>query len=540
MLRKRNRAAGVSRRRFVQGMSGVAAALTTGALGCGSTEDAPVPPVITKGPLWGEIPPELDYVRLPANRQPFNMLEVHLYGGVSPWETFYVLPEHCDPKKGGPYAGQQWWMFQDGVERTVSSVFEKCGGGDRDLLMPWRLDAANKMVNLGPFIYPLRERPDLLKRMRVWTMQHDNLTHVGSVPLSLTGQRRGSVRAAALGAHLERFYQDRNPGVGGTPYSYTIYQRAADLEANTDAAAAIGLHRASARPLTIRLGPQIELFTQRLKRMVIDGHQDRVDELLRAYTERYRSRLGEHLRAPRLADYEYARSAVEHYDALQAVFDGATLTSGSHQTCGKEAWPDDTSVSYDLAVHLINHPNTPARYVCLVDGGLYPDKRGGGFDTHFDHVRWTASNTIYSMEQLVRVINEPGENDPNKIDLDRTMVLLNTEFGRTPYPQKNDPDFKGGVEFDHWGTNHWPYGYVVVGLGGPIDEERSGIIGAIGEDGYTSHHPITPGEHRAAMMLMMGAWPFSPESFSVASVGAANNELEAALWVREMVLGYKV
>ena len=540
-MTKKPTAATLDRRRFVQGM-GAAAMLSTGVIGCGGEEpEGPLDFGAAGGPLWAEIPEKLDYLRLPASKQPFNLLEIHLYGGISPWETFYAVPEHGDPARGGPYAGQQWHMFQQGVERSIQSVFDGCGGGDRDLLMPWRMDAAGRMVNLGPFIYPLRERPDLLKRMRVWTMRHDNLTHVGSVPLSLTGQRRGSARAAALGTHLERFYQDRSPaGIDSQPFSYTIYQRAADLEANTDAAAAIGLHRASARPLTLRLGPQIELFTKRLQRLVIDGHQDRVDGLLRAYSERYRLRMGQHLRAPRLADYEYARNAMEHYGTLQSIFAGADLSSPMAQTCGKEAWPDDTSASFDLAVHLVNHELNPARYVCLVEGGLYPDKRGGGYDTHFDHVRWTASNSIYSMQQLVRIINEPGENDPNKIDLDRTFILLNTEFGRTPYPQKNDPDFENGKEFDHWGTDHWPYGYVVVGLGGPIDEERSGIIGAIGEDGYTTHYPVTPTEHRAAMLLMMGAWPFTPESFSVAGVTGAQSELDAAVWLREMVLGYPV
>ncbi len=497
---------------------------------------------------WAQIPAPFEAVRLPAERQPFNLLELFLYGGLSPWESFYVVPEYGDPANNPkPYriehgielgktytGGSQWWTFQSGVARTIGSEFARCGGADRPLLAPWRTDALGKTVNLGPFIAPLRERPDLLARMRVWTMRHDVFDHVGAVPFSLTGLRRGSSRGAALGTHLERFFRDRVPVEVIQPFSYTLYQRAADLVTNTDAAAAIGLHRAASRPLSLRLGPQSREFLQRLERRVIGDRHAQVDALAAAYLADYRQRLGADMRAPALADLEHGHTSVEGFRLLQQIFAGADLTPSDAQTCEKEPSPDDTAASIALGVKLANHPLHPARYVCVIEGGLYPDRLGAGYDTHFDHVRWTASNTLHSMKHLVSRINEPGERDPTKIDLDRTMVLLNTEFGRSPYPQRMGPD----GELENWGTDHWPYGYVVVGLGGPIDEERSGIVGALDENAIASSGSISPTQHRAAMLLMMGAWPFTPESFAVGDLPDIGTEVEGAAWLREMVLGY--
>ena len=72
-------------------------------------------------------------------------------------------------------------------------------------------------------------------------------------------------------------------------------------------------------------------------------------------------------------------------------------------------------------------------------------------------------------------------------------------------------------------------------IGGFIDEEKSGVRGAIGEDGYAieSFHPA---EHRAAMLLAQGIWPFSPEGFRVSDVRGAKTELDAAMFLKEQIL----
>ena len=95
--------------------------------------------------------------------------------------------------------------------------------------------------------------------------------------------------------------------------------------------------------------------------------------------------------------------------------------------------------------------------MCVSDVGLYEASGGGGYDTHTDNAHDTARNFDNVLRSLAQVINEPGESDPKKLDLDDTLIILNTEFGRTPVRQD------GGS-----GRNHHPYGYVTAFIGGPI------------------------------------------------------------------------
>ena len=60
-----------------------------------------------------------------------------------------------------------------------------------------------------------------------------------------------------------------------------------------------------------------------------------------------------------------------------------------------------------------------------------------------------------------------------------------------------------------------------MGFGGPLDQERSGIVGAIGEDSYGINAP------------------FTNETFAVSDVVRVQSELDGAAWLKEVVLGYK-
>ena len=64
------------------------------------------------------------------------------------------------------------------------------------------------------------------------------------------------------------------------------------------------------------------------------------------------------------------------------------------------------------------------------------------------------------------------------------------------------------------------------------------LVGSIGEDGFATDY-ITPTDFRASLLLAKGIWPFNDESFAVADVSADSlNEIEAAIYLREQVLGY--
>ncbi|MFT5430604.1 MAG: hypothetical protein ACI9OJ_001280 [Myxococcota bacterium] len=526
------------RRSFLKGLGGLAAASM---LGC-SEETEPDTLAAFSGP-WGAPHPAHEFALLPESRRPEGVLEVFTLGGMTPWETFYAVPEHGDPARGGSYAGQQWWGFQNpsnGI--SVPDWFNTCGGNG-DLLLPWSTDSAGRTVNLGPFIHPLRDRPDILRRMRVWVMAHDVEPHEIGIPLAVTGHRLGNPRMASFGAHVERYFQER-AGVGRTaPHSYSVYMSALRLAAAAKAASQVGLHRASARPLEIMLSANSQLPRQ-LPRPSVTGYKTELDTMVQHYAAKYRGRLsvnGALPRSPGLADYEFARNAMLNHEVLTSLLPESLLSSIDTTLCLPQEVPggpgnvilDEVDTGLRVAAHLLTQKTNAARYVQFMDSGIYTDPAGQGYDAHGAHVIQSAPNLVHMLRSLVNIVNEPGENNPSKLDLDKHFVMLNTEFGRAPFPEVSPRNPHGG------GTDHWPWGYVVVGFGSFVDEERKGVIGSIGENGR-AEVGFSPSEHRAALMLAMGMWPFTEQSFAVRDVRGAETELEAALWLREKVLGYPV
>ena len=78
-----------------------------------------------------------------------------------------------------------------------------------------------------------------------------------------------------------------------------------------------------------------------------------------------------------------------------------------------------------------------------------------------------------------------------------------------------------------------------VTSGGPVTEDQRGVYGAIGPGGYADSY-ITPPEFRAGLLLAQGIWPFSPQSFAVGDVRNVNSEADAAIQLRDRVLGHPV
>lgn len=509
-----------SRRSFLQtaGRAGLSLPL----LGLGCTPD--VAP--TTAAPWGATPADSLEALLPAALRPEATLELFLWGGLSPWESFYVVPEHGDPAAGGAYAGQQWWMFQEGAHRLADALAD-CDTAGVQGLQPFGLDSDGRQVHLGPLAWPLRLRPDLLARMRVYVLRHDQLPHQGASPIALGGHNRGSARLAGQAAHVERFFGDRQ-AVRSAPNAYVLYpddeQTAID---NVEAASAIGLHRAGARPLSVRLRGDDFLHGQ-LLRPSVAGRQQAVDAALLHYHRRWIDSLtvgGSTLDAPALQDWRAARDVLGRADALADVLTPEVLASLPGAACGESVDASPSALGHRLAAHLLT---TGARHVTLVDAGLLNWGEDAPHDTHHLHIEQATVNVPHALSNLTAIINEPGEDDPAKLDLDRHQVLITTEFGRSPYFQ---PDTDGG-------TDHWPHGYVVVALGGAVDAERAGIVGAIGESGYATGG-VTPQEFRAAQLLALGIWPFNNEAFAVGDVRGGSTELDAAMFLRRQVLGHR-
>ncbi len=161
----------------------------------------------------------------------------------------------------------------------------------------------------------------------------------------------------------------------------------------------------------------------------------------------------------------------------------------------------------------------------MSDVGLYEASGGGGYDTHSGNAFDTARNFDNMLRSLLAIINTPGENDPTKLSLDDTLIILNTEFGRTPWSQD------GGD-----GRNHHPYGYVTAFIGATVTAAEKGIYGAIGPDGVATT-AATPAENRIGALLSLGIWPFAPEAFAVSDVTGATSEQEAVMLATQRILG---
>ncbi len=503
-----------------------AAAVTGGALTVG--------PRVARAQAFGEAPGDAQAAKLlgPGQRAE-SLLEVYLYGGLSFWETFYCVESFGRPDAVNPaLRDTQFYRFFGSKSQATAEALGTCGQAGpfsmASMLTPFAKDGAGVDVSFGPYASPLLARPDVTARMRVVVNRHDLEPHEAAIPMALCGRRLGSPNMASLGAHAQRYFIEQSPRTA--PYSYIFGANSLPIE-NVRAAVATGTHPGASRPLLIKVDGAARLSTL-LGRpaFAAEGSRERHDALVRAYGEQLRGRMsfqGETGRAPRLRELEQAQAAVENAGELQALLDPSLFGSLSGAACGSGARLNVPAMSLRLATYLLTHPTAPARYCCFIDPGLVSADAGGGYDTHLEAPLTQARNIGNTLSQLLSFINEPGEKDPRKIDLDRTMIVLNTEFGRSPQSQGD------------LGRNHWPYGYAQVYLGGPVGSAQRGIEGAIGEDGRATSF-TTPSENRIACLLALGIWPFSPDSYGTSDVTDAQGEIDAVERVSARVLGRTV
>lgn len=465
---------------------------------------------------WGEWPADKLDALLPPERQAESVLELYLYGGMNAFDTFYTVPTW----------GQNQERFLHAYYAQAQTRFAQCGYPG-ELTEEFAPDSAGLMVHLGPWITPLRQRPDIVDRMRVLVQRHDLLPHEGANPYALTGSRLGSPRLAGVGASIQRHFLERPGGLRAAPYAYVLYPGVEFSTDNVRAASAIGLHPGSARPMSVTVDPDSQLSFLLGRPAVADfrdAHDAAVDHYLAAYQQRFRpGGKGQATRSSERNNYEFAHFARRSADQLAGVLSPDLFQPQGGSGCGQNVGTDKSAMQARMAASLLTRAQDRARYVHWIDGGLIPNP-SGGHDTHDSHVSDASRNVSHTMQCLVDIINKPGENDPNKIDLDKTMVVINTEFGRTPHRQGDT------------GLNHWPQGMINVLIGGPIAER--GVYGSITEDqGYAQTY-ITPAENRMLVMMALGIYPFSSQTFAVGDVtGGVKNQLEAARRLRDVYLG---
>lgn len=513
----------MNRRRFLQVSGAAAGTFAAGSLLRGR---------LARGAAFGEFPAGTEAALLPQENQAKNVLEIFLYGGLSAWETLYLVQAYGRPDDPD-YPNEQFHTFLGGGSGSVEQALSACDfPGGEPMGQLFARDALGADVELGPFAWQLRQRPDLTARMRLVVQRHTLEPHEAAVPQALTGRPVGQPSAAGLGSHVQRYFADRAGTGRAAPWSY-VFATGGISGDNVSAAAATGAHPGHARPLFVKID-NAERFAELLGRTEIGtlDQRARYDELMNLYAEQYQDRLrwngGEPVRSARFTDLALAVDGVGNVDAIRGVMADAIFDNRGGASCGASRGTDIPGMSLQAARHLLTHPSEPARYVCVSDVGLYEASGGGGYDTHTDNSVDTARNFNNLLTNLSSIVNAPGEDDPTKLDLDDTLIILNTEFGRTSYPQS------GGS-----GRNHHPYGYVTAFIGGPITSAQSGIYGAIGPSSLADTY-VLPSENRIGALLALGIWPFSPEAFAVSDVEGAGDELGAARAAAAHVLGYEL
>ncbi len=490
----------ISRREFLNSAGVAAATLATGAW----------PRFAAASPAWGD--PLGEAPTSPAQ----SILEIHLLGGVAPFESFYFRPPLGLRTRG--FDSEIGGLIWNGVCANTPSGIE--------LDVPFFAnDSKGKEIRLGPFAKPLW-RPDIRDRMRILVLSHNLLPHEAAIPLALTGLRLGNPNQANLGAAIAHRYTalDLEAGTPRTlPYAYGLVPQSAGLNSLlATSMGALGRHPGAARPLVLKIGAGFGTFINQLQRSNMTAAKD---ALLNQYRGQYRDWLrwmasGPPTRSNAFRDYDTSVSALVNAASLSSFLGGAPTVIPSDQECAREpsevfdTRENPTKTALQAAVFLLTRPPAErARYVCVIDSGIEP-RVGLPYDCHNSgHPGDTGSNLWNVFQTLGDLINTPTSSDPNKLNLNDTLIIINTEFGRTPFKSLGNMPVPSSV-----GRDHWPQAYVNVLIGGPITSRAVvGSIsdaadeGGIAEIGFS----YSPTDVHAAALVAMGINPFESESYAL-------------------------
>ncbi|MBA3817914.1 MAG: hypothetical protein H0X17_03410, partial [Deltaproteobacteria bacterium] len=133
---------------------------------------------------FGAFPDGTSSVQLPEAQRARRILEIFLYGGLSPWETLYFVRDYGAPG-ATEHPNTQYYAYPTSNANAIAS----CGMTEAE--RPFAVDANGAMVELGPFASRLWARTDVVDRMRVVVQRHALEPHEAAVPMALTGRPVG-------------------------------------------------------------------------------------------------------------------------------------------------------------------------------------------------------------------------------------------------------------------------------------------------------------------------------------------------------------
>jgi len=456
---------------------------------------------------------------------PFNILEIYMQGGASPWETFWLsgsitsgnlFDQHGLNSADLGY-GQLNWPANSTEPLCQGTSVPSLYPTSYDEYQPFATQVGGEQIYWGAAAKPLWSRQDILKRCRMVTQWHWLPPHEAAVPFCLTGLTLGNARMAGTGAAIEHRVRALDP-LRIKPASYVLYT---STPLALSPLAATGEHPGFARPVVIQVKSNDD-FRNSLNRPNISLNQPEADDLFRALRHEYRDRLryqgaGLPIRSAGFEGYWAAAELLENAPTLQQNFPPGLLVINTNpydvKICPTHSiatpaglFPGTKTMIETAASLLSSSGQAQARYVCVVDSGLARD-----YDTHgeapnpYRHVLATCANQFDTLKHLADNIFHATDNPNGLLNLNETMVVITTEFGRS-----NDVSTTKGRE-------HHPSGYVTVLIGGPIPVNNGAKIGGgiEGADGETKTlYRYWPTDVRGAMLLAAGIDPFaSPGNF---------------------------
>lgn len=478
---------------------------------------------------WGDITTSSFW---PAGVNPAQkVLEIHLWGGMAPWESFYFRPDPPDKTRGFD-ADVSALLWNAGCPNPPSGLASQALANDSN----------GKPVHLGPFAKPLW-RSDIRSRMRVLVLGHDLAPHEAAIPYSLAGHRLGRPNFSGLGAPLQRRGRELSGGSHPLPFSYCLVPPLAVSVPYFAAMDATGGHPGDSKPIVVTTGAGTAAFVANLDRSTFAPGNALIDQ----YRQQYRRWLiapGKTAPVRSIAYQDYAASVDSLFLApqLSTLMAGAPLTTSPTAYCSREpSAPFDTGSDFSAAAiraaaYLLTRPAAQqARYVLVVDGGM--QNQGFAYDVHSapgaPQVRETSSHLWSLLSALESVIRDPANPTPadsEKLSLDDTLIVIKTEFGRTPYRSLGGVPCPPGIPATPAspgmpcppntsnGRDHWPEGYVNVLIGGPIS--TAGVVGSIADGGPSGDqgkaevgHRYKPEDVQCAALLAAGIDPFADGNF---------------------------
>lgn len=425
-----------------------------------------------------------------------RILELYLYGGLSPWESFLVPSSQAaiPASPGTTCAERLMGTSGAGGYATFASHFaslHRRSTGSTTHALPFASGFA-----LGPTVWPLWQ---FAERMRVLVMKHDLTPHEGAIPYALTGSRLGRANFAATGAAVGR----RFLASSGVPASAVVWNGMVRGPDNVGSIFATGTHGGAFAPLNLQLNsgcslpPNFSIFERR--------RAPAGEALLGLLRRRYAAQWRTH-QSTALDQYNSLMGMYDRTDELASALSRSAMYPSAPNTFAVSCAPSCAAAQQpfqqhglNLAAYLLREQGM--RHVAVIDGGT----QVAGYDTHDTHVRHTEANLAVTTQVLAALLDASASGGP-ALPAD-TLVVIHTEFGRTPLV---------GVAPD--GRDHWPFGYAgALILPRGVGSGRS-MVGSLDVNYRGDESAITPTDLKAAMLLSLGIDPYANGNFAVGGV----------------------